>query len=90
MDMKYKKMDKNMLEKELLIHFRKIYISLISQNLIKKNIISKEYLNNLIRLDNIKKQKPNNEITEIDRIDYLNQLLQRECKKTTAKLITSI
>ncbi len=50
----YNRTTKQSLESEILIQIRKYHIKEIVKQLIHKNIISNEYLDNLIKIENIK------------------------------------
>jgi hypothetical protein len=88
---KYNRITVSILEKEILIKFRVMYIANISKELVEKNLISREYLNNAIRLNNVKNKKETvYPITDEQRIEYLNSILQRECRNATSKLIAEL
>jgi len=88
----YKKTTKQSLEGEILIEIRKYHVSEIVKAFIKNNIIPKQYLDNLIKIKSIKKgilESPNI-YTDEQRTEILEKLLQKECLKGTAKLITEL
>jgi hypothetical protein len=87
---KYRQINTNILEKEILIEIRKRHVNRISCELIQKNILPNNYLDNLIKLEFIKKGIPDTQINNNIRIKYLQKILQIECCKGTAKWINEI
>ena len=87
---KYKEININILEKEILIEIRKRHVRMISNQLVEKNIITHEYLDNLIRLKTMRNGTIDMEINNKQRIDLLDKLLQVECCKGTAKWINEL
>lgn len=83
---KYNHINKNILQGDILIHLRKLHVKEIASALVINNIISYEYLDNLIKL----KMEDNILIDNTIRIELLNDLLQKECSKYTAKLINDL
>jgi hypothetical protein len=87
---KYNYITKKSLEQEILIMIRNKHVSRISSKLIEQNIISNQYIDNLIKLDNMKNNTKISTFTNELRIQYLNKLLLKECIKGTAKIIADI
>jgi hypothetical protein len=85
----YKRTTKNSLEGELLIEIRKYQVKEISRELVIQNIISNEYLDNLIKIKSLK-NNVNIIYNDENRIELLENLLQKECTKGTARLINEI
>lgn len=79
---------------EILLKVREKHVSRIAHELIKQQIIPLENIDNLMRIDYMRSGitiTPENHheiMTDINRIKYLNDLLQKECSKGTAKLIS--
>ena len=83
------------LEGEILIEIRNRHIKLITEKFVINKIIPHTYLDNLIKLDNIK-----NNIYTIDgdsqyynnikRINILEKIFKKECIKNTAQFIHNI
>ena len=94
----YRRTSKQSLEADILIELRKYHISQIAKEFIKQKIVPNEYLDNLIKIETLKKQKNIQSIensgaeiyTDEKRIEILEKLLQKECSKGTAKLITEL
>ena len=91
---KYKKINSTILGMEILLKVREKHVSRIANELIIKKIIPIEYLDNMMRIDYMRSGitiTPENQfeiMTDINRIKYLNDLLQKECSKGTAKIIS--
>jgi hypothetical protein len=81
---KYNKTSKDSLKGYILIEIRKIHTKKISEALINKQIVPFEYIDKLLLLESI------SNITIDKRIEKLNELLQKESSKGTAKLISDI
>ena len=80
------------LEGEILINIRTQHIKEIVKQFINTNIVSTEYLDNLIKLDNIKNGNTttpdNQQVNNNEKlIEILEKILQKECKHNTAILI---
>ena len=90
----YRRTSKKSLEGDLLIEIRKYHTSQIAKELVKYKIVSNQYLDNLIKIEALKKEKNIPESPEIytdeKRIEILEKLLQKECSKGTAKLINEL
>jgi len=90
----YRRTSKPSLEADILIELRKYHISQIAKEFIKHKIIPNQYLDNLIKIETLKKQKNIIESPEIytdeKRIEILENILQKECTKHTAKLINEL
>ena len=88
----YKRTNLQSLEGEFLIEIRKYHVNAIVREIVKKNIVSKNYLDNLIKIQTIKKGIPETPdiYTDEKRIEILEKLLQKECAKGTAKLINEL
>ena len=86
---KYTKLNANSVKGELLIHCKKKHISILATKFLNSNIIPIEYIDEKLRLEYIKNKKEliiNNSI----RLEYIINLLNKECSKTTAKLISDM
>lgn len=86
---KYSKLNSKDFEKLILIDIRKKHINDITKQFIDNKIISNEYLDQLIKINSHKNNKEiviNNE----SRYELLNNLLQKECCKETAKFISQL
>ena len=90
----YRRTSKQSLEADILIELRKYHISQIAKEFIKHKIVPDQYIDNLIKIETLKKQKNIPESLEIytdeKRIEILEKLLQKECSKGTAKLINEL
>jgi formate dehydrogenase maturation protein FdhE len=93
----YRRTSKPTLEADILIELRKYHISQIAKEFIKQKIVPNQYLDNLIKIETLKKQKNITEslesleiYTDEKRIEILEKLLQKECTKHTAKLINEL
>lgn len=89
----YRRTSKQSLEGEILIELRKHHTSQIAKELVNHKIVPNQYLDNLIKIEALKKQKniQSQEIyTDAKRIEILEKLLQKECSKGTAKLINEL
>ena len=91
----YQRTTSSMLEGEILIEIRNRHIKLITKQFVINNIIPHTYLDNLIKLDNIK----NNVYTidndpqyynNVNRINILEKIFKKECIKHTAQFIRNI
>lgn len=91
---KYKKINPNILGMEILLKVREKHVSRIAHELISHQIIPFEYIDNMMRIDymrsgiTITHENQHEIMTNINRIKYLNDLLQKECSKGTAKIIS--
>lgn len=73
----------------ILIEIRNLQVKKISEKLLKLNIIPLEYIDEEIRLQCIINKIPFN-INYDSRLEYLNNILLKECKKGTSKLISDL
>lgn len=92
----YRRTSKKSLEGEILIEIRKYHISQIAKEFVRHKSVPNQYLDNLIKIESLKKEK-NNRIsegpeiyTDEKRIEILEKALQKECSKGTAKLINEL
>ena len=88
MEHNYSKLKKNTLKGEILIGARNKYIELIANDFLIEQIIPIEYIDKQIQLVNI-----NNSTLIIDdtlRLNYITELLSKECIKGTSNLIATI
>jgi hypothetical protein len=92
MSNQYRRTSKESLESHILIEIRNLQVKEIAIEFVKRNIVPKDYLNNLLKIDALKKSIPETPelYTDDKRIEKLGQLLQKECAKGTAKLITEL
>jgi len=96
MNNKYIKTTKHNLKDELLIKLRNEYIYLLSKDFLNNKIIPYEYIDKNLYLDyfNKNKEKISSKdefiITDEMRFNFINQLLIKEAKKGTAKLIVNL
>lgn len=96
MNNKYIKTTKHNLKDELLIKLRNEYIYLLSKDFLDNKIIPYEYIDKNLYLDyfNKNKEKISSKdefvITDEMRFNFINQLLIKEAKKGTAKLIVNL
>ena len=102
MNNKYSKTTKYSLKNKLLITLRNQYIYLLSQDFLDNKIIPYEYIDKQLFLDyfNTKNTKntKNNKIVSINdliitddmRLKFIIQVLTKEVKKGTAKLIVDL
>jgi tRNA(Phe) wybutosine-synthesizing methylase Tyw3 len=81
---KYNKITLNSLKGEILIEIRKIQTMKICIELIKKEIVPTQYIDKILLLESC------SIITNEKRIEKLNEILQKESSKCTAKLISDI
>ena len=80
----YHRTTKQSLESEILIQIRKYHIKEIVKQLINKNIISNEYLDNLIKNENIKLGMLDNTNTPLSlQIDILETTITQQHNNTT-------
>jgi|TARA_Y100000389_G_C17162264_1_gene364987 hypothetical protein len=96
MNNKYVKTTKHNLKDDLLIKLRNDYIYLLSKDFLDNKIIPYEYIDKNLYLDyfNKNKEKISSKdefiITDEMRFNFINQLLIKEVKKGTAKLIVNL
>ena len=96
MNNKYIKTTKHNLKDELLIKLRNEYIYLLSKDFLDNKIIPYEYIDKNLYLEyfNKNKEKISSKdefvITDEMRFNFINQLLIKEAKKGTAKLIVNL
>jgi len=96
MNNKYIKTTKHNLKDELLIKLRNEYIYLLSKDFLDNKIIPYEYIDKNVYLEyfNKNKEKISSKdefvITDEMRFNFINQLLIKEAKKGTAKLIINV
>jgi len=96
MNNKYIKTTKHNLKDELLIKLRNEYIYLLSKDFLDNKIIPYEYIDKNLYLEyfNKNKEKISSKdefvITDEMRFNFINQLLIKEAKKGTAKLIINL
>jgi len=96
MNNKYIKTTKHNLKDELLIKLRNEYIYLLSKDFLDNKIIPYEYIDKNLYLEyfNKNKEKISSKdefiITDEMRFNFINQLLIKEVKKGTAKLIVNL
>lgn len=92
MNNQYRRTSKESLEGQLLIDIRTLHVKVIAEQFIKHNIVPNAYLDNLIKIDALKKSIPETPelYTDDKRIEKLEKLLQKECTKGTAKLINEL
>lgn len=93
----YRRTSKQSLEGDLLIEIRKYHIGQIAKELVKYKIVPNQYLDNLIKIETLKKQTTLQEslehpdiYTNAKRTEILEIILQKECSKETAKLINEL
>jgi len=88
---KYNKINNNSIKGLILIKKKNKHIEMISKQLLDSNIIPLEYLKENIRLENISKNISNHpDINEDIILNKLVYLLNKECTKHTAKLISDM
>ena len=90
MDSTYNKTNKNILKGEILIYSRNNYIEYISNSFLIHKIIPFEYIDKHINLDNIRKGNTTNIINDTLRLQFIIDLLKKECIKGTSKLISDL
>ena len=90
METKYNKLNKNILKGEILINTRKTYIDLISKDFLINNIIPIEYIDKHINLSNFNKCIVNNIINDEQRLQFIYNLLIKECIKGTSQVISDM
>ncbi len=96
MNNKYVKTTKHNLKDDLLIKLRNDYIYLLSKDFLDNKIIPYEYIDKNLYLDyfNKNKEKISSKdefiITDEMRFNFINQILIKEAKKGTAKLIVNL
>ena len=96
MNNKYIKTTKHNLKDELLIKLRNEYIYLLSKDFLNNKIIPYEYIDKNLYLDyfNKNKEKISSKdefiITDAMRLTFIIQVLTKEVKKETAKLIVNL
>jgi hypothetical protein len=88
----YHKTSKQSLEGDLLIELRKYHTRQIAKEFVINNIVPNQYLDNLIKIEALKKVNIECIIIYTDEkiIEILNKILQKECSKCTAKLINEL
>ncbi len=96
MNNKYVKTTKHNLKDDLLIKLRNDYIYLLSKDFLDNKIIPYEYIDKNLYLDyfNKNKEKISSKdefiITDAMRLTFIIQVLTKEVKKETAKLIVNL
>ena len=90
METKYNKINKKNIKGEILINTRKTYIDLISKDFLIHKIIPIEYIDKHINLSNFNKGIENSVINDIQRLQFINNLLIKECIKGTSYLISNM
>lgn len=91
MEYKYTKINKNSLKGEILINSRNTYIELISKDFLDNKIIPIEYIDNKLHLENINKNKLDPFIINDNlRLNFIKELLSKECIKGTAHVIANM
>lgn len=86
---KYNKINEKSFKGEILLYCRKQHIFEISKKIIENKLINNEFIDENIRLENLRKKKEviiNDEL----RLKYLDELLQTECSKMTARIINEL
>jgi len=98
----YVRVTDDILAAEILIQFRKYHVSSIAREIIKNGeIIPLVKIDHMIKLEYMKKNKtkiidmdsfvfPDTLFTEENKINYLDGILQIECKKGTGILLNSL
>jgi hypothetical protein len=92
MNNQYRRTSKASLEGQLLIEIRTLHIKAIAREFIINNIVPKAYIDNLLKIDALKKgilESPEL-YTDEKRIEKLEKLLIKECTKGTARIINEI
>ena len=88
---RYKSITNASLEGDLLIAIRIQYVKRIAKEFVINNIVSKQYLDNLLKIKALKQNKPIENIYNDDnRIELLENILQKECAKGTARIINEL
>jgi hypothetical protein len=90
MDSIYNKTNKNILKGEIFIYSRNTYIEYISNSFLINKIIPIEYIDKQINLDYIRKGNTTNIINDTIRLQFIIDLLKKECIKGTSKLISDL
>jgi len=86
----YNKTNKNILKGNILIYSRNTYIENISKSFLINKIIPFEYIDNQINLDNIIKGNNTTIINDTIRLQFIIDLLKKECIKGTSKMISDL
>jgi hypothetical protein len=88
---KYNKLNKKSIKGNLIIYIIEQQIIQISKSLLDSQncIIPLEYLNEKIRLECIKNNKPIL-LNDETRLSYLINILRKECKKGTSQIVSSM
>ena len=98
----YVRVTEDILAAEMIIQFRKYHVSSIAREIIKNGeIIPLVKIDHMIKLEYMKKNKanikdmdsfvfPDTLFTEENRINYLDGILQIECRKGTCILLNSL
>lgn len=91
MPKQYNKLDINSLKGELLINIREKYVKEISKLLLERNVIPIEYLNEQIRLNNLRHvPNPYPIIDDDARMKFIINMISKACTKGTSRLITEL
>uniref|UniRef100_A0A6C0F0G4 Uncharacterized protein n=1 Tax=viral metagenome TaxID=1070528 RepID=A0A6C0F0G4_9ZZZZ len=97
MPKQYNKLDINSLKGELLINIREKYVKEISKLLLERNVIPIEYLNEQIRLNNLRhvpisvtQLNPYPIIDDDARMKFIINMISKACTKGTSRLITEL
>lgn len=86
---KYRRLNNESLKGELLINIRDLHIKQISKQLFYSKIFPINYIDENIRLELLKNNKPII-IDDNIRLNYINNLLYKECVKNTSRLIIDL
>lgn len=89
METQYNKIKLNSIYGEILINIRKEHVDRISEKLVNLNIIPIQYIDEKIQLDNIR-NKTNILINNQSRIDFIKNILNKECAKSLSKEINNL
>lgn len=91
MENKYSKINKNSLKGEILITSRNSYIDLIAKDFLIEKIIPIEYIDTKLNLENINKGIIVPLIIDDNlRLQFIKNLLTKECIKGTSSLIANM
>ena len=89
---KYNKLNEKSLKGNLLILYRDNYIKTIAKQMMSPeyNIIPVEYIDEKLRLEFIKNNIESDIDTNNKRLEFLTNILLKECSKGTSKIISDL
>ena len=86
----YNKLNIKSINGELLINIRELHIKKIVKQMLENDAIPLEYINEKLRLNNLNNYSNPIIINDSSRFEYLFKIINKECTKGTALLITEL